>query len=69
MAHLELPESGSHPGFFSSTHAFNEIRMDVEPADFAARVQPVHIKIRPMGNVAACKNGSGKAGGLLFDRQ
>ncbi|MBI0025381.1 hypothetical protein H3S85_02780 [Bartonella sp. M0187] len=62
MAHLELPELGSLPGFFSSTHAFNEIRMGVEPADFAARVQPAN-------KAAACKNGSGKAGGLLFDRQ
>ena len=38
MEHLAVPESGSHPGFFSSTHAFNEIRMGVEPADFAARL-------------------------------
>ncbi|MBI0004053.1 hypothetical protein H3S80_08330 [Bartonella sp. M0177] len=45
-----------------STHAFNEIRMSVEPADFAARVQTAN-------KAAACKNGSGKAGGLLFDRR
>ncbi|WP_075868992.1 hypothetical protein [Bartonella apis] len=62
MAHLELPELGSRPRCFTSTHAFNEIRVSVEPADFAARVQTAN-------KAAACKNGSGKAGGLLFDRR
>lgn len=61
MEHLAVPELGSHPGFFSSTHAFNEIRASVEPADFAARVQTAN-------KAAACKKGSEKAADLLFDQ-
>ncbi|WP_422535633.1 hypothetical protein [Bartonella apis] len=52
------------------SNAFDETlcHTTIEPVDFAERVQPVHIKIRPMGNIAACKKGSEKAADLLFDQ-